>query len=107
MKEVELIEEEQVVSEVINSEFLFVELSAYPNPSNGEFTISSTHEGTFCIINELGQLIQTVEITKEDNYQVQVGSRHALNQLQHLQPGIYFITGTINGNVLTKKVILM
>ncbi len=58
------------------------------------------------IINELGQLVQTVEITKENNYQVHidVNSRHALNQ--QLQPGVYFITGTINDEVITKKIVI-
>jgi hypothetical protein len=81
-------------------------LSVYPNPSNGDFTISGSHEGTFNIINELGQLIQTFEITKENNYQVyiDVNSGHALNQ--QLQPGVYFITGTINNEVITKKIVI-
>jgi hypothetical protein len=79
-------------------------LEAYPNPNSGEFTISSTHEGTFNLVNELGQLIQTIEITKENNYQAHVGmSREASRTMV---PGIYFITGTINGNVVTKKVIV-
>jgi hypothetical protein len=93
-------------NEEVLSKFETLELNAYPNPSNGDFTISSSHEGTFNIINELGQLIQTVEITKENNYQVQIDgdSRHVLNQ--QLQPGIYFITGTINGNVLTSKIVI-
>jgi PKD repeat protein len=86
--------------------FVTVELNAYPNPNNGEFTISSSHEGTFNIINELGQLVKSIEITKENNYQVHIGvnSGHALNQ--KLQPGIYFITGTINNEVITKKIIV-
>ncbi len=83
--------------------FETIELTAYPNPSKGDFTISSSHEGTFNIINELGQLVQTVEITKENNYQVQVGAMHALNPLQ---PGVYFITGTINNEVITRKIIV-
>jgi hypothetical protein len=90
-------------NEEVLSKFETIELTAYPNPNNGDFTISSSHEGTFNIINELGQLVQTVEITKENNYQVQVGLKHTLNQLQ---PGVYFITGTINDEVITRKVIV-
>jgi hypothetical protein len=94
-------------NEDVLTKFETIELTAYPNPSNGDFTISSSHEGTFNIINELGQLVQTVEITKENNYQVQVSrdSKHALNQ-QQLQPGVYFITGVINNEVVTEKIIV-
>jgi hypothetical protein len=77
--------------------FDIVELTAYPNPSNGDFTISSSHEGTFNIINELGQLVQTVEITKENNLEIKIDGVHE---------GLYFITGTINDEVITKKLIV-
>jgi hypothetical protein len=77
--------------------FVTVELNAYPNPNNGEFTISSSHEGLFNIINELGQLVQRVEITKENNYQMHVDG---------LRNGIYFITGTINDKVITNKIVV-
>jgi hypothetical protein len=97
MKEVELIEEEQVVSEVINSDLLFVELSAYPNPNNGEFTISSTHEGSFKIINELGQLVQVVEISKENNLQ---------SKVEIIAKGVYFVTGIVEGEVVTSKIVV-
>jgi PKD repeat protein len=102
-KEVELIEEEHVISEAINSELIFVQLSAYPNPSNGEFTISSSHEGIFNIINELGKVVQTVELKKSNNFTMHFGHD---KQLTPIHPGIYFITGTINGNVVTNKIIV-
>ena len=54
-------------------------------------------------MNELGQLVQTFEITKENKFQVAVDSMHALNPLQ---PGIYFITGTVNNEVITRKIIV-
>ncbi|MGV3629827.1 MAG: PKD domain-containing protein [Bacteroidota bacterium] len=73
-------------------------LDLYPNPTTGDFTVSSTHEGTFRLINELGQLIQTVQITKENNFEARI---------EGLESGIYFITGTINHEVLTKKVLVM
>jgi hypothetical protein len=96
-KELEIIEEEQLISETINSELLFVELSAYPNPNNGEFTISSTHEGSFRIINELGQLVQVVEITKENNLQTKV---------EVIAKGVYFVTGIVGGEVVTSKIVV-
>jgi surface protein len=70
----------------------------YPNPSNGDFTISSSEAGTYKIHNELGQLIRTVEIAEANNHQVKV---------ENMPNGAYFVTGTSNGNVFTKKVIVV
>ncbi len=71
---------------------------AYPNPSNGDFTIVSAIPGTFKIINELGQTIRTIEITEANKNQVKV---------ENMPNGAYFVTGTPNGNVVTKKVIVV
>lgn len=74
-----------------------VQLETYPNPNDGDFTISSTHEGSFKLVNELGQLIQTIEITKDNNYRARV---------ENIGTGVYFVTGTINNELITKKVIV-
>ncbi len=74
------------------------DFEAYPNPSNGDFTISSSEVGTFNIINELGQLVKTVEIIEANNNQVKV---------EDMPNGAYFVTGTLNGNIVTKKVIVV
>ncbi|MCX8483251.1 MAG: T9SS type A sorting domain-containing protein [Crocinitomicaceae bacterium] len=71
---------------------------AYPNPSNGDFTLVSAIPGTFQIINELGQIIRIIEITEANNHQVKV---------ENMPNGAYFVTGTSNGNVVTKKVIVV
>jgi hypothetical protein len=73
-------------------------IETYPNPNNGDFTVSASHEGTFSIINELGQLIQTVSISKENSFEARVES---------MQAGVYFITGTINNEVIAKKVLVL
>ena len=86
---------------ILDDEFT---LEAYPNPNNGEFTISSTHEGTFNLVNELGQLIQTIEITKENNFKAHVGMSRDTSRT--LVPGIYFITGTINEKVVVNKIVI-
>ncbi len=74
------------------------DFEAFPNPSNGDFTISSSEEGTFSILNELGQLVRTVEITEANGNQVNV---------ENMPNGAYFVTGTLNGEVVTKKVIVV
>jgi hypothetical protein len=76
---------------------LEVSLEVYPNPSNGAFTVSASEAGTVNIINELGQLIQSVEVNKENNFKTTV---------EGLNRGIYFVTTTSNGSVLTEKVIV-
>jgi hypothetical protein len=72
-------------------------LETYPNPNKGDFTISSSHEGKFNIINELGQIIQRVEITKENNFKTKV---------EGLAKGVYFVTGIVEDKVLTQKVVV-
>ncbi len=79
-------------------------LDAYPNPNNGEFTISTSQEGKFNIVNELGQLIQKIELNTENNFRIDIGTN--CNSSNSLNPGVYFITGIINENVITKKVIV-
>jgi hypothetical protein len=74
-----------------------ISVEAYPNPNSGDFTVSSTHEGTFTVLNELGQVMKRVEFTTENNKQVRI---------EGLKHGVYFITGTINNEVITKKVIV-
>lgn len=74
-----------------------IELNVFPNPSQGKFTIRSSHEGQFKLINELGQLIQVIQISKENNYETDI---------KGLANGMYYITGTINNEVITKKVVV-
>ncbi len=74
------------------------DFEAFPNPSNGDFTISSSVAGTYKILNELGQIIRIIEITEANGNQVKV---------ENMPNGAYFVTGTSNGNVVTKKVIVV
>ena len=72
------------------------QLIIYPNPSRGEFTISSDQAMSVQISNELGQLIKTISIT---DTQKEV-------KINHLSSGVYFITGeNSNGSVKQKLII--
>jgi len=62
-------------------------LSVYPNPSNGVFTVGSTTEGSFLIVNELGQIIQTVKLTANNNFNANI---------EGLNNGMYFLVGVDN-----------
>ena len=90
-------ENEQEIAAVNKLEGTYA-FEAFPNPSNGDFTISSSEVGTFNIINELGQVVRTVEITEVNGNQVKV---------EDMPNGAYFVTGTLNGEIVTKKVIVV
>jgi hypothetical protein len=75
-----------------------MQIEVSPNPNNGDFTLTSTHAGQFKILNELGQLIREVEVTKESAFRTHIGG---------LENGVYFVTGMINDEVITKKVIVV
>ena len=72
-------------------------LSIYPNPNNGVFTIQSTTEGIFFIINELGQTIQAVKLNSNNNYNITA---------KELSNGIYFIFGLNNNQLIKQKIVV-
>jgi hypothetical protein len=67
------------IKELIEQESYF---TIFPNPNAGAFEIKGTKEETIFISNELGQLISTKNLTRENNYSV---------KLSDLQSGIYFV----------------
>ncbi len=72
-------------------------LTVYPNPNNGQFTITADAEGVYAIVNQLGQTIKSVQLTAANSYTM---------NLDGISNGIYFITG-INGNkVVRQKVVV-
>ena len=67
----------------------------FPNPNNGEFTIQSQIVDIINVTNELGQVIDTVELNQQNNFSYRV---HDLNS------GIYFLVGkTIKQKVIVSK----
>ncbi len=78
------------VHELKNEKTVF---DIFPNPSAGEFEIKGNKEETIFISNELGQLIETKNLIKENNYSV---------KLSNLQSGIYFI-----GNKFSRQKIVV
>jgi hypothetical protein len=72
-------------------------LMVYPNPSNGDFTIRFSKEINLNIYSTLGQFIQTIELTNENYYQLNVSG---------LANGIYFIRGESNGQNFNGKIIV-
>ncbi len=57
-------------------------ISVFPNPNNGNFTVESTIEGEYFLINSLGQEMQTFNLSAQNNFTVQVDGLNA---------GMYFL----------------
>lgn len=57
----------------------------YPNPNNGEFIIQSQTEDIVVISNELGQIIEIIELNQNNSFSSKVSS---------LSSGIYFLVGS-------------
>lgn len=74
-----------------------ISMETYPNPNNGEFKVKTSRAGQFHIVNELGQIIHSFESSKELNFETKISG---------LQVGMYFVTGTIDNETITKKVIV-
>ena len=80
-------------STVLNSELL----SIYPNPNNGTFTVTSTHAGTYYLMNEMGQLVQMFTLTLDNNYSANVTG---------LGKGFYVISGQNEFGISKQKVVV-
>jgi hypothetical protein len=74
-----------------------LQLNVYPNPNNGNFTISFNSDLELTIMSELGQLVKTVVLDKANNYSASMAG---------LAKGIYFITGQKNNATVNRKVII-
>lgn len=56
----------------------------FPNPNNGSFTIQSQKEDIVSFTNDLGQVIEMIELNQQNNFSYKVN---------YLQSGIYFLVG--------------
>lgn len=59
-------------------------IKLFPNPNNGEFIIQGREEDMITITNELGQIIKTIKLSRENNYS---------SKINGLPAGIYFAIG--------------
>ncbi|PBQ32069.1 hypothetical protein CNR22_09900 [Sphingobacteriaceae bacterium] len=69
----------------------------YPNPSHGEFNVSTDSEITLKVINELGQEVRVLSLTKENNFKASV---------TNLAGGVYFLVGQNASGKINQKVIV-
>lgn len=90
--------ESACVTALNNSSFTYVDrFVMYPNPSKGNVTIRSDFDGTFQIINQLGQNVSSFKVVKDIPTSV---------NLQSLAAGMYFVKGTDGTKIISKKLII-
>jgi len=68
--------------------------SVYPNPSNGEFTISAKSAIELQLINELGQVVKEISLNNGNLYKIEV---------KNISNGIYFLKS--DGEIHIKLVV--
>jgi hypothetical protein len=67
--------------------------SVYPNPNNGEFTITTT-KGVYNIINSIGAIVKTIEVENDTE----------VIDVKYLSQGIYYIVGkTAKAKIIITK----
>lgn len=72
--------------------------SIYPVPNDGSFFVQSTEPGAYTIVNELGQIIRSFELTNLNQYTA---------HLENFEKGIYFMLGVNNSNITRQKIIVV
>ena len=72
-------------------------IMVYPNPSNGEFTITGDSDITLKIVNELGQEVSSLKLSTQNDHKVSVSN---------LANGIYFIVGQNENGSVNQKIIV-
>jgi PKD-like domain/Putative metal-binding motif/FG-GAP-like repeat/Secretion system C-terminal sorting domain len=74
-----------------------LKLNVYPNPNDGNFFITSDFDGEFSLQNELGQTIKQFALNQDNQFRFEIA---------HLSSGLYFIVGSVNGKLVTEKIIV-
>jgi hypothetical protein len=69
----------------------------YPNPANGMFTIESPADMEVTLLNELGQVISTYNLTQQNERKIKVSG---------IAEGVYFIKGS-NGSLTVHERIII
>lgn len=72
-------------------------ISVYPNPSAGNFMITANEAGVYTIFNEVGQEVQTFELSVKNNFSVSVNN---------LSNGVYMISGVNSKNVVKQRIVV-
>jgi hypothetical protein len=74
-----------------------INLNVYPNPNNGTFTIKALHAGTYYLMNEAGQLVQSFTLNAENQY---------THQISGLTIGFYILSGQNKEGISKQKIVV-
>lgn len=72
-------------------------ISIYPNPSRGSFVVSSQIEGSFIIVNSLGQVLERFTLTPANRF---------TKQFHSMGNGVYFIVGSGEAGTARSRVVV-
>jgi hypothetical protein len=86
-----------VLTNIPNEKLNVNQISIFPNPTNGAFTIQSTVSGNYSIVSDLGAIVEQVELNESNNFS---------RKIENLNSGIYLVVGTTGAGKVTKKVIV-
>jgi GEVED domain/Secretion system C-terminal sorting domain len=74
-----------------------ITLSVYPNPSMGNFTVTSTSEGSFYLMSENGQLIEVIKLNADNNFSYNISN---------LSSGFYVLAGQTKEGIVKQKIVV-
>jgi hypothetical protein len=83
------------IQESINTNAL--SFQCFPNPNSGDFNIAAKEKMTLNLIDNLGQIIQSIELNQANNFQ---------QSISILRSGIYFISGQSAKGPVKQKIIV-
>jgi hypothetical protein len=73
------------------------ELNVYPNPNNGTFTITSKENMNLTIINNLGQMVQSIELNEDNYFQQNITINTS---------GVFYISGKTEKTAINQKIVV-
>jgi hypothetical protein len=74
-----------------------LQVSIFPNPNNGSFTIQGAENMDLDLLNELGQVIRVIHLHDNNSHTINVNGVAA---------GVYFITGHTDKGLVNEKVVI-
>jgi hypothetical protein len=73
------------------------DIRVFPNPNNGSFNVVSKEKIKLTLIDNIGQIVQTIELNERNHFQ---------EKIQIIGSGIYFISGQSANGSFNQKIIV-
>lgn len=77
--------------------YLSDQINIFPNPNSGQFNVKSKDNMSLSLINNLGQIVETIELNEVNGYQ---------QTIQINTSGIYYINGVTEQSTVKQKIIV-